>query len=757
MQPQNAQKKTLDSSPDWLQGKVFTSAAAATALLPLLGPGTGWYPTTSAIAATLPLNQPASSPGTAQRAVYATASGDAVNRGQALLPQVQATGTVAFSASTGSPEFVVAQASKAARSREACAGLSCKGIKYIELQIPKVQQDVQRLESQIKALEASQAQSDIKTYQKVLTERQAEIAQQKGALMANVGITQQNLVALKLQLTEVGAVGDEANFAEQVLAQSTAYQQVWTQLQQVEQSLTTEFSSINLDATALNALYSDYEFHQAELARLASESVSSYIAKNAGSRNVPQFIQDVPAAVNVVQQLAVSVYEYQVEQLRLATIAQIEQKLSAKQRQFVSDMGNYETLQRELAASKQQLSEYEQAKAEIASRASSTSALPSSSQLASSQQSSSQPAASQLASLPDQDAAVTSSTPFVQDPWARLRQLIVQIPEGSVAQGVLYTVLVSGVVAAIAARRRETQRTIIPLLVVPELPSVTAANAYQKRPLSVAAQEPSFSSATPSYSAVAINHSMAASSTMGEASTWNLSMRATADLLELKEFLIESAAPLADSAALSQLASEATPAQAASAYLPQLRISKRQEGERQNEERQEGERQDEIDSFFEADIEADLTIEITTRELVEVVQADPRAERNSVMLPLQDVDAFAAQAVDWLIQDLGLSPAGADADGAEAGEAAQAIADMAANGEGSTYVRPIAISEPAVEPTVDQPVAIAAPQPAIAEPADAIKPTVAEPVSEPVSEPVTESVSKSVIKHPRSLAEAAEM
>ena len=216
-------------------------------------------------------------------------------------------------------------------------------------------QQVQQLQQRLSEFEAARGQQDMAAYQNVLASRMSEVAEQKTRLEANIERNQRVLTQLKMRMLTVDA---DLALPAQVLAADTEYQAVWARLQKAEQNLADEFSQADVNATRLNEIYADYKYHQQWLARAAEQAFPSYMMDE--NAETPRFVGDAPAAIDVMQNLVVATHEEQVQALRQDTISTIEQRLAGRHTQLLTDIGQYEQIERELATAQQLVSQYEQ-------------------------------------------------------------------------------------------------------------------------------------------------------------------------------------------------------------------------------------------------------------------------------------------------------------------------------------------------------------------------------------------------------------
>jgi hypothetical protein len=340
----------------------------------------------------------------------------------ALSYGAQAGGAQAGGAQANTQAVVTQLAQDTSRSQQDCQDRDCKGLAYIEENLPAARLRVQALQQELLSFEAANAQQDMSGYQKVLTDRTAEIAQQKTQLAGSLEQTRQTITQLKMRLVTVGA---DLGLADQILQQDNNYQIAWAKLQESEKKLLEEFSRLNLDATTLNGVYTDYQYNQQWLQQMAQESLGSYL-KNPDTV-APDFVYQAPAALDVLQNLVMLTHQYQVQHLRQGTIAQIEQRLQAHQNQLVGNLGQYEPLKRELAAAEQVVRQYEQERDQILTRR--------------------------------QQAAQGTLSEERSPAIAQARQLAPRLPEGSVAAILLGVVVTAGAIATAAVQRQRKEPT----------------------------------------------------------------------------------------------------------------------------------------------------------------------------------------------------------------------------------------------------------------------------------------------------------
>ena len=600
------------------------------------------------------------------------------------------------------------QAASQATSQTAsqCSGSRCKGLDYIDRQLPKARQQVKDAQAKLRDFEAAHAQQNMTAYQQVLANRLTEIIQQKSKLTIAIERTQQRVANLKQQLAGMDA---EVGLAQRALDQSAEYQAQWEKLKLTEQNLLEEFSQAKINATALNEIYDDYEYNQQALQTVATEVLGAYLMTP--DMVIPSFIQRVPDSLNVVQSLVTATHDQQVQLLRQETIANIEQKLKTRQSQLAGNVGEYEQLQRAEQAARQRVSQYEAERQTIAEQ---------------------QPLQPRQAGS---DLAI-----------ARARKLAPQLPKDSSAQAIIYTVLAAGAIATISAYRRSKQRAFVPALNLqpshfhdPNLQksgfqngdlhkarfkNAGLANALTPD-LQLAAAGPSIIQPTQYLSINKLLELNATASTLGLSSIGQLPVSP----LEVKPMDVITAvnhAPVdhsqLDSSPIASTPIASTPiASAPIASLPidrspidsedvpttipftrSLSLEEILAGKGQEEHLREQESSDAFEQRILAELqeitgqsvrlteapaeltgdslEDSLSIEMMSRDLNEMLLDTTDSDNVDkerldlddkpiaiapITLPLDNIDLFADQAIDWVIKDLGLSPMAAELDRAE--------------------------------------------------------------------------------------------
>ena len=491
------------------------------------------------------------------------------------------------------------------RAKRGCSGSACRSIDYINKQLPEAKQQVQDHEARLAAFEAQHGQHDLRAYQSVLSDRISEITDQKTTIALQLSATERYISQIKVRLSTAEVAPD---LAEHLLAIDSTYQARWLVLQQSERQLLEEFSRASVDATALNQIYADYEQQQTNLYQAAQAVLGNHLLssedQNPSERS--SNIYGTPAALDLLQSLTVAIHQKDVQQLRDRTVQLATDKLQTRYRQLAQNIGEYETIQRELDIAQKLVAQYEQESDRIATAAKAQTLI--------------------AAPTTDTNPTDTNNTASISPAFAAARTLEAKVPEGSIGKMLLGIVIAAGAVAVAAQRRAGDVSEALSLEIVPTRP--------QKKRFGL----PPGHKRVNDYIPLDLLHEL---------------MEMTGQLRPA--FAAEGAA-IANQSHAFKLTKQPTVDQLPAASqisrnLVEQQLSVQSQADQQKANQEQA-------------AESKLTEEIMLRELEDIVgQSAPEArfakelsERNiePVQLSLDEIDAFAESAVRWVLEDSNL-------------------------------------------------------------------------------------------------------
>ena len=343
-----------------------------------------------------------------------------------------------------STQTVVSQIVTQNRTQQTCAGQACRGLNYIQTQLPEARQAVHTIQQKIADFEAKHGQSDFESYKEILLVRILEMTDQKTQVTIDLAETNRYIGQIKVRLASIDVPSE---LPKHLLALDTQYQTQWLALQSTERELLKEFSQANVDATALNRIYTRYEQQQIDLYQAAQAVLGNYLLANEnqapGQSTNAVYIE--PAALDLLQALTVAIHQKDVQQLRDRTVQQAQATLQTRHKELAQNIGEYEALQYELTEAISRVARYERENERITSAAS---------------------AATLVGNSANKNATNSSQTQAASA-FAIAESLQPQLPDGSIGKTLLSIVIAAGAVAVAAQRRAGDVSAMLSLEIEP--------------------------------------------------------------------------------------------------------------------------------------------------------------------------------------------------------------------------------------------------------------------------------------------------
>ena len=233
-----------------------------------------------------------------------------------------------------------------------CQSDRCRGIAFIETQIPQVQQQVQQRRTEIEQLYRQNGIKNLDAQMGLVTARTTEVAKQKAEV--NGKILQANQQYTELQ-SRMALQPNEA-IAANILSQNPRYQGLLSQLQVVDQKLAIEFKQLDVRNPRLEALNAQHQTLLSQLNQEARQALQRYLSNPGANLQNPIF-QD-KASLNLLQQSVVTVNYLQVLKTTQQRLVQMEGVLKQQRSQLTKVLYQYAQLRQELDAKTQSLQQY---------------------------------------------------------------------------------------------------------------------------------------------------------------------------------------------------------------------------------------------------------------------------------------------------------------------------------------------------------------------------------------------------------------
>jgi hypothetical protein len=223
----------------------------------------------------------------------------------------------------------------------------------VSAKLPELEARVAELRSQMEQFQAAYTAQNLETHQAILTNRTAEIAQQKIEIGQQISEVESQLVQTQ---TLLALQPYEASFADQLLADNSAYQQSLQTLRVIDQQIAMEFSFPDLNEAKLRELYDSYHQVADVLRQEAQQVLAQYL--NRAAVESPNPLWQEPMYRDLLQSLMDSTHQINILEIRQATILETEQLLQQRRAELSTLLRTYAGLQQQLEVQTRILQEY---------------------------------------------------------------------------------------------------------------------------------------------------------------------------------------------------------------------------------------------------------------------------------------------------------------------------------------------------------------------------------------------------------------
>ncbi|NJR38555.1 MAG: hypothetical protein HC781_06515, partial [Leptolyngbyaceae cyanobacterium CSU_1_4] len=237
-----------------------------------------------------------------------------------------------------------------------CQGSACRGVKFVEGQIPLSQARLQKLRTDIEQLHQQYGVDNLQVQLKLLGTRTADVAKQEAQLQGKLAEAQQvytqlsQRLALKPTDAPQGGAGQalakanqtlanpsaakqpSAEIPNQLLSQDSRYRMLLTQFQTLDQQLGKQFAHLGGgDRNDIQAIQAQHQRVTIQLLQQVQSLLSQYLANPAANTQNPIFQNAV--SLQFLQQSLLTLNSIQMMQARQATLALAKQNLEQQRSQ----------------------------------------------------------------------------------------------------------------------------------------------------------------------------------------------------------------------------------------------------------------------------------------------------------------------------------------------------------------------------------------------------------------------------------------
>lgn len=228
-----------------------------------------------------------------------------------------------------------------------CQDSRCRGIAFIESQLPGLQQRLHTLRQQLQTLQQTGTQT-LPGQVRLLAARETEVARQKTELNSNLTQARQHYVLLQRRL----AIQPGGAIADRILKQDPQYQSVLTQFQQVNTQIVQEFGRLQ-ESPRLPSLYQQHQTLLIQLQQTAARALQQFLAAP------PQapLLQD-PGYLQILQQSVGTTHTLHVLEARQQMLNQLQSQFGYLRDRLIAQVRQYERVQTELRFAHQTWQQY---------------------------------------------------------------------------------------------------------------------------------------------------------------------------------------------------------------------------------------------------------------------------------------------------------------------------------------------------------------------------------------------------------------
>jgi uncharacterized protein involved in exopolysaccharide biosynthesis len=233
-----------------------------------------------------------------------------------------------------------------------CRDSTCQGLKFVEAQIPQVQQRVNGLRDKIQQFHQQNGLKNLEGQVRLFSNRSVDIARQSAELEGKLVQAQRQYSELQARM----ALQPDEAIAQSVLAQDAKYQALLKQYQHTDQQLVMAMSSYRAEEADLKALNTQHQTLAAQLNQVATQALAQYLA--APNANLQDPIFQEPQLLQLLQQSIGATHYIRVLEIRQQTISKAEQAVTQRKQELADVLRQYSDLRHQLQSETQILQQY---------------------------------------------------------------------------------------------------------------------------------------------------------------------------------------------------------------------------------------------------------------------------------------------------------------------------------------------------------------------------------------------------------------
>lgn len=225
-----------------------------------------------------------------------------------------------------------------------------QGIQFVESQLPKLQERVNKFQEQLQRFRQQYNLTDPETQGKLLTSRLSTILEQRQETTTTLKETQELYSRLQTQL----GLSTEQALAAATLSEAPRYQDLLNQLAEVERQIAMESARFTADSPTIEAL----EEQRQNLLPLLNQQVAKVVPNGTGIKSAEALGSPSSVRLNLIENLVNASNQMRVLEARQTAIANAEGQMNNNLENLAVISRQYTDLQRQLKVSTESLNRF---------------------------------------------------------------------------------------------------------------------------------------------------------------------------------------------------------------------------------------------------------------------------------------------------------------------------------------------------------------------------------------------------------------
>lgn len=233
-----------------------------------------------------------------------------------------------------------------------CQTSACKGLTFVDTQIPQIQQRISDLRQQIQQFHQENGLKNLQAQVRIFSSRSTEISRQHAEIQGKLADARNQYNELQ---SRMALQRDEA-IAQGLLDRDAQYQELFQQFSALDQQLVVAMGSYQANDEQLQTLKEQHQTVVNQLNQTVGQVLQRYVNNPSANLQDPVF-QD-PNLLNLLQRSIGTVHYLQVLEVRQQTIAQAQETVDQRKQELATVLRHYADLRQDLQAETQILQQY---------------------------------------------------------------------------------------------------------------------------------------------------------------------------------------------------------------------------------------------------------------------------------------------------------------------------------------------------------------------------------------------------------------